>query len=309
MCLLSSIIIPTYERRDQLFETLKALSYISRDERFEVILIDDGSKNALTDELLEYRKCYPIKYIYMKRVSECGSIARVRNIGYENSSGDIIIFLDSDMLIMPDFVEKVRSFFKMHDNMQHILQVGFRNNLKKSARKVPPEKYKPSDYTYDERCDLLDFFQCPFEGLSSSWTLAYGHTMAIKRETIEMFGLFDTGFTGWGLEDTELAYRYKKGGAKVLYNPDITAFHQWHPVDYDRQRCEGWFINLNKFYNKYPFPEISALTIMREGLDEERRRKLMQKKILNSRFYCMCLYESYLRGRMNAKSIIPHGGV
>ena len=87
-----SVIIPTYNRSDKIFNLLKSLEkQIFKD--FEIIIVDDGSVDNTKEIVHSFQSILDIKYFY---IENWGGPAKPRNIGLQNSSSSWIIFIDSD---------------------------------------------------------------------------------------------------------------------------------------------------------------------------------------------------------------------
>lgn len=93
-----SIIIPVYNRIDEVDDLLKSLA-AQKCKDFEVIIVEDGSTNPCNEIVASYSDKIDIKYYF--KDNEGRSIAR--NYGMERSSGDYLIFFDSDCVIPPDY--------------------------------------------------------------------------------------------------------------------------------------------------------------------------------------------------------------
>jgi len=96
-----SIVIPMFNAQSCIEECLNAI-YASTFKSFEVIVIDDCS----TDYSREKALAYPVKLITNDDEKK-RSAARVRNMGIQEASGDIILFLDSDVLVPKDLLQNV----------------------------------------------------------------------------------------------------------------------------------------------------------------------------------------------------------
>lgn len=97
-----SIIVPVYNRIDEVEDLLKSLSEQTfRD--FEVIIVEDGSTEPCKDAVEKYQPVLDVKYFY--KSNEGRSIAR--NFGIEKSTGDYLIFFDSDCVIPPGYFATV----------------------------------------------------------------------------------------------------------------------------------------------------------------------------------------------------------
>lgn len=93
-----SVIIPVYNRPDEIADLLESLSKQSL-KNFEVVIVEDGSSVACKDVVDRYSDVIDIKYFYKE--NEGRSIAR--NVGMENASGEYFIFFDSDCVIPEDY--------------------------------------------------------------------------------------------------------------------------------------------------------------------------------------------------------------
>ena len=91
---LFSVVIPTYNRADLLRETLESV-FRQEDRDFEVIVVDDGSKEDLSSIEADYAG-----RITFVRQANAGP-AEARNNGVRNSQGDYVAFLDSDDVWLP----------------------------------------------------------------------------------------------------------------------------------------------------------------------------------------------------------------
>lgn len=97
-----SVIIPVYNRPDEVAELLESLSRQSV-RNFEVIIVEDGSNVPCKEVAEKYSRHIPLIYKYKE--NEGRSIAR--NVGMELARGDYFIFFDSDCVIPPDYFKIV----------------------------------------------------------------------------------------------------------------------------------------------------------------------------------------------------------
>lgn len=97
-----SIIVPVYNRPDEVDELLQSLtSQTLRD--MEVIIVEDGSSQPCEDVVRRYAGKLPLRY-YTKENSGPG---QTRNFGAEHSQGEWLIFLDSDCVLPPGYLQAV----------------------------------------------------------------------------------------------------------------------------------------------------------------------------------------------------------
>lgn len=103
MSLNYSIIIPVYNRPNEIDELLQSLCEQTFDKAFEVVIVEDGS-NKKSDKIIEkYRDTLQIKYITKPNTGAGLS----RNFGMKNATGNYFIILDSDVVLPPTYLETV----------------------------------------------------------------------------------------------------------------------------------------------------------------------------------------------------------
>lgn len=106
-----SIIIPTYNRAALIVDTLKSI-YKSDYKNFEIIVVDDGSKDDTEMVLQEFRKLDNFQY-YKKENGERGA---ARNFGARLAKGDYLNFFDSDDLMYPNHLSVASEFINQNTN-------------------------------------------------------------------------------------------------------------------------------------------------------------------------------------------------
>lgn len=114
-----SIIIPSYNKYPLNLLTLYSLDKQTFDlSKMEVLFIDDDSTDQTLQVLRNHQFSYHFRYFKCKR--NLGR-AKVRNIGIKYSRGDILIFLDAEMITEPEFVQ---NHFKYHQLMDNLVLSG-----------------------------------------------------------------------------------------------------------------------------------------------------------------------------------------
>ena len=99
-----SIIVPVYNRPDEVDELLQSLSQQTLKD-MEVIIVEDGSTQPCEAVVHKYAGKLQLRY-YTKENSGPG---QTRNYGAEHSQGDFLIFLDSDCVLPPGFLKEVEA--------------------------------------------------------------------------------------------------------------------------------------------------------------------------------------------------------
>ena len=98
-----SIVIPVYNRPDEIDELLKSLSQQTYQEKFEIIIVDDGSSLKSEECIKKYQDQLDIAYFY-KANSGPGL---TRNFAMQKASGNYFIILDSDCILPEHYLDEV----------------------------------------------------------------------------------------------------------------------------------------------------------------------------------------------------------
>ena len=104
-----SVIIPVYNRPDEIADLLRSLSSQSMTD-FETIIVEDGSTVPCRSVVEAWEPSLDVHYYY--KPNEGRSIAR--NYGIERSKGDYLVFFDSDCVIPPDYFRTLDGFLTAH---------------------------------------------------------------------------------------------------------------------------------------------------------------------------------------------------
>ncbi|WP_422091523.1 glycosyltransferase [Tenacibaculum ovolyticum] len=99
-----SIIVPVYNRPQEIYELLKSLVKQEFKDSFEVIVIEDGSQDSSESIVSSYKDKLSIQYFY-KDNSGAGAS---RNFGMERTNGNYFIILDSDVIVPPRYLLEVQ---------------------------------------------------------------------------------------------------------------------------------------------------------------------------------------------------------
>ena len=98
-----SVIVPVFNRPHEVRDLLESLTH-QTDRDFEVVIVEDGSTDRCEGEVVAYQSKLILSYIF-KANSGPG---QVRNVGSGFAKGDYLVFLDSDCVLPPSYIETVR---------------------------------------------------------------------------------------------------------------------------------------------------------------------------------------------------------
>ena len=99
-----SIIVPTYNERENLEELFERIARALEGREFEIIVVDDDSPDRTWEKAEELAKKYPVKVI--RRTNERGlSSAVIR--GFREANGEIFVVMDADLQHPPEVIPKL----------------------------------------------------------------------------------------------------------------------------------------------------------------------------------------------------------
>ncbi|MEH2460203.1 glycosyltransferase family 2 protein [Nostoc sp.] len=245
-----SIVIPTYNRQPILEKCLRALemqqlSQPSSVTNYEIVLVDDGSTDGTLDWLREHKEEFP--HVRWFQQDHAGPAA-ARNLGVEQALGNTIIFIDSDLVVLENFLQ------------------AHANALIQGQEKLRSDRF----FTYGAVINTCNFDSPTAELYKvTDFSAAFFATgnVAIPKHWLEKAGLFDTSFQLYGWEDLELGVRLKKLGLTLIKCPEAVGYH-WHPpfkleqiprlIDQEIQRGRMGVL----FYQKHPTWEVRMMIQM-----------------------------------------------
>lgn len=105
--MLYSIIVPVYNRPGEVQELLESLA-AQTVKPFELLIIEDGSKERCDHLLDRYRSSFTIHYYYKDNSGRSDT----RNYGMERATGDYLLFFDSDVILPPFYFERLETAMK-----------------------------------------------------------------------------------------------------------------------------------------------------------------------------------------------------
>ena len=204
-----SVVIPTYNRLPILQKCLQALEQQRLEapiSAYEVVLVDDGSTDATVSWLQEHSEAFPHVRLVQQ---DHGGPAEGRNRGVDHARGDVIVFIDSDLVVTDGFL------------LAH-------------ARRLEQSWQERGDrlcFTYGAVINTANFDDPtsePHKLRDLSWAYFATGNVAIDRQVLERSGLFDTRFRLYGWEDLELGERLRRMGVVLVRCPEAVGYH-WHP--------------------------------------------------------------------------------
>jgi glycosyltransferase involved in cell wall biosynthesis len=100
-----SIIIPVYNRPNEIDELLQSLIHQNYSGQFEVVIVEDGSLETAEEIVNQHKDSLDIQYFFKENSGPGAS----RNFGMQKATGDYLIILDSDVLLPKNYLNEVNS--------------------------------------------------------------------------------------------------------------------------------------------------------------------------------------------------------
>lgn len=237
--MLASIVVSAFNQRDLLKQMISSLSrqtIAAMD--YEVVVADDGSTDGTGEMLRSLQAPFHIEYHWQRNSGR----ASVRNLGIRHAKGDVLVFLDGDMVAHDTLVAE---HLQTHAQYPDCMVIG-RVKLASTVPDTPLTQLvlaPGGDFT-----DALDE-----QGLVRPTACATGN-LSIKRQHLERIGLFDEDFHAYGWEDVEFGVRAARAGIRIVYNPRAIAYHQDYVTNLD-QHCRRVEVSARSaviLFQKYP---------------------------------------------------------
>ncbi|MBD2194632.1 MULTISPECIES: hormogonium polysaccharide biosynthesis glycosyltransferase HpsN [Calothrix] len=219
---LISVVIPTYYREEALRDTV--VDILKQDyPNFEVLVVDQTPKHQpeIQSYLEEMTTAGKIKWFRL----DWASLPGARNYGIRRSQGDIILFIDDDVQLKPEFLSAhVKNYLQKPEVGAVAGRVFDRMKLGDSGGELeieylPPEAMEPGVAWY--HIDLVHTIK-PQQVLT-----ARGCNMSFRREIFTKYGLrFDERFRGSAVrEESDFCLRVRQTGYKIWYDPEANLVH------------------------------------------------------------------------------------
>ena len=245
----ATIIIPSRGRIDALAQTLAALGELVPAPAWEVIVVDNGSAAA------EVRETEAL----LARLGPRGRLvgetrpgpAAARNRGAAQAQAPLLIFIDNDILVRPDFVALHVEAQRLAGGAWVIGRIVHSPRLRETAfgryRDAVWERF------HEEQGGVR---LAETAGMSAA-------NLGVARTQFQELGGFDEQFAIASCEDAELGYRARARGYRIVYDPQNVVLHN------------DWAITLESFCERQRLYSISDVLLHRKYGERSPRAALL----------------------------------
>lgn len=203
----------------------------------EIIVIDDHSEMPYFKNLKAFSASKNIKLI---KANKIGNRSHNRNIGAKYAKGDVLLFVDGDMVLIDNALLTLRYAHAYrpeeafigpkhnihYDKIHFELFTGIKNYIDLLNTPEGRKQISEDFFSKDER---EDFF-ADVSNKKFFWMHYYTGASSVNRKIFEKCGGFDEEFTLWGSEDVDLGYRIDKY-CDIGFLKDFHSFHIPHNRD------------------------------------------------------------------------------
>lgn len=207
-----SCIIPTLGRGRILCDTVEML-FAQSHPAHEIIVVDQTLEpdEATRRSLMEWHRQGRIRWLHQTEPNA----SKARNVGALAATGDVVLFLDDDIRIKPDFLAAYAETFARTGAMAVSGQV--LEGDAKTVDELPPKAFDPEigwlyfRKNYTKECETSFMISC---------------NAAIRRDLFLKLGGMDENYEkGAFREESDFAMRFKRAGYKFRYNPKCSIYH------------------------------------------------------------------------------------
>ncbi len=212
----ASVVIPSWNARDLLEKYLPPLIEALRcNPDNEIVLVDNGSTDGSAAMV---RERFPgVRVLALERNLGFGGGA---NAGVRAARNDIVILLNNDMRVAPDFLPPLLEAFRDPTVFAVSCQIFF-SDPKKTREETGLTQgwWEHGSFRVRHRIDaeIKDLYPCFYAG---------GGSCAVDRWKFLELGGFDPLYEPFYYEDTDLGYQAWKRGWKIYYQPHSVVYHE-----------------------------------------------------------------------------------
>lgn len=218
-----SVVVPTYTRWPMLQRVLDALSKQVEAPLFEVVVVDDGSKDETRTEMTRLASSSPFPFALQFLTQQNEGPGSARNRGIAASTGRFIVSIGDDTVPEPRFLAEHARIHRDSGDDSWVACLGYTG--------WPETEHVTAFMDYINDYGLQFGYRLIEHGSVVPFNFFYTSNLSIDRELLAA-NPFDTSFPSAAWEDIELAYRLDRLGLKLHYNAHAVTRH-YHPMTID----------------------------------------------------------------------------
>ena len=218
-----SVVINTYNRAENLKDTLRSLQYLNHQD-FEVIVVNGPSTDSTEEVLNEFASTVKIGRCVNRNLSES------RNIGICMATGDIVAFIDDDAIPDPEWLNCLDAGYDTDDVAAVGGPVYNHTGYELQTRYIVTNRF--GDSTLDSSSNPTAYLNFPQTNIFCS---LLGTNSSFRRQTLIEIGGFDEEYEYY-LDETDVCLRLVDRGYVVKILDDGYVYHKFLPSDLRNER-------------------------------------------------------------------------
>jgi glucosyl-dolichyl phosphate glucuronosyltransferase len=233
-----SVVIPTYNRADELAPTLRSLSALEVRVPWEVIVVDNNSTDSTRAVVEDAGRGFPVELSYVFEPEQGRSAAL--NAGIRKSRGAVIVTTDDDVRVEPDWLERAGEALDR-------LECDYVGGKVLPIWKAPRPAWIP-DHGGKQWAviALLDYGPEAIPFFTRAHRVPLGVNMAFRRQAFDRAGLWSNQVgrkkgTLLGQEVREWMYRARAAGLRGSYAPSMAVRHVIQGERLNKRYFRRWY--------------------------------------------------------------------
>jgi GT2 family glycosyltransferase len=207
-----TIAIASYQRKEDVMRLLRGIQQLVTQSPqswlgVDVVVVLDGSTDGSAEAVAEVTLSIPLTTIWQ----ENAGLSAARNAGLKAANGEIIWFLDDDLLPLSGTLERHR---RAHDSRENVMLLGPCDVAPEIDLYPAAREFWIEHNALRSEGDQIDRFDL----------IAIANA-SLSANLLRSVGGFDERFVGYGLEDFELALRLLKTDLTVRFDVDAVCWH------------------------------------------------------------------------------------
>lgn len=257
-----SIVVSSFNSENTIVKVLQSIQSqtlsLENKKLLDVIVVDDGSSKPVVDVLKPHLKKFSFRPTVIRLEMNQG-LSSARNLGFQVSRYDHLLFIDSDILLSKNYLYEhsirlqlipnaVFISFKENispespllseDNILGGLPISTSINDKRLFRLRENDvrwRYKTVDEGAEEILSETNMFKSfgygrTLNGCHDLPSMVIGHNMSMRKNIVRNAGGFSKNFSGWGLEDTFFGAKAIAQGNFIIPVMSTSVYHIDHPA-------------------------------------------------------------------------------
>ena len=213
----TSVIVATHNRPESIGRLAASLAPELATGSREIIVAENGTPSPMQLSL----QGAPVKHLHEPRAGKC----RIQNRAIAQATGEMLVFLDDDLIVAPGYLEAVERFFDTH--REFAAMKGRILPAEDPEKKVGPMAVYLDLPIADDGEEVIEV-----RGV-------LGANMAFRASAIKQVGPFDERLgpgAGGHEEETEMSDRIRRAGFRIGYAPEALVYHEVDAARADRER-------------------------------------------------------------------------